>query len=230
MALSHAKLFSLLAAQALDALKGAEAGQLSRHLASGCPRCEAELKRLRAAAALLSLAPLPLSPPRALRDRLLAAVQNPALELTRSSGFVRSTDGRIETGSGAGAEFRVPGQILVSMMQKSLLTLRRGAQGLEMLIEKGAALVQVNPGTPFSAQLPLGLVRVKGTYFFVESRGQKNSYVCLCEGWVGLSAPGLSTELKTQDHQAFELSLRRGKTLLRPATTDHAEPDMGPIG
>jgi ferric-dicitrate binding protein FerR (iron transport regulator) len=229
MALSHAKLYSLLAPWALDSLEGADAGLIKRHLSSGCPSCEAELARLRAAASLLNLAPLALAPPNALKTRLLEAIARPDLELTRSLGHVRLSEGRVQTGTLAQAELRVRGAVLVALMQNSVATLRRGARGLEMLLEKGSAMVQVNPGTAFFTHMPLGSVEVKGTYFFVESRGPKNSYFCLCEGWVALSAPGLKTELKTEDHQAFELQLSNGLTLMHPTSTEHSEPDLGPL-
>jgi ferric-dicitrate binding protein FerR (iron transport regulator) len=179
--------------------------------------------------ALLSMALRPKQPPQALKGRLMAAVASPALELRRSEGRVTLDDGVVSTGKGASAELRVKGQALIALKENSLATLRRGLNGLELLLEKGGALVNVVPGIPFTSTLPLGLVQVKGTWFYVESRGPKESYLCLCEGRLLLRAEGLRKELVSQDHLAMTLSRKNGTSRLAPADPGHWHPDTGDV-
>jgi ferric-dicitrate binding protein FerR (iron transport regulator) len=160
----------------------------------------------------------------------MAAIAQPALELRRSSGRVDLADGVLRTGPGASAEVRIKGQALVAVKENSLATLRRGARGLELLLERGGALVNVVSGVPFSSALPLGLVRVRGTWFYVESRGPRESYICLCEGRLALSAEGFRKEMRAEDHTAVTLGLRQGTAFVRPAPAGHWHPDTGEIG
>jgi ferric-dicitrate binding protein FerR (iron transport regulator) len=168
----------------------------------------------------------PKRPPRALKARLLAVLAQPPVVLKHSEGRVSLEDGVVTTGPGAWAELRIKGQALIAVKENSLATIRRGAQGLELLLERGAALVNVIKGVPFSSTLPLGLVRVKGTWFYVESRGPKESYLCLCEGRIDLFANGLKKVIKSEDHVAMTVSLKRGVPFLSPAPADHWHPDV----
>lgn len=225
MALTHTHYSGLLAPFALGNLDGADASALKRHL-RGCAQCQAELKKMLHAAQGLSQGLAPLEPPLALRQRLLDALQAPPVELVACTGPVLQDQGRLSTGPNGLASWRVAGQAVVTLLGQSVARLQRAAQGLELRLDQGSAMVQVQSGTPFQTILPLGLVQVKGTYFFVESHGPRESYVCLCEGWLALSAPGLITELRGTDHQAVRLRLQGGKTLVEQADPEHAEPDL----
>jgi anti-sigma-K factor RskA len=63
------------AAYALGSLDAAERAEFERHLAEGCPQCEAELERLSGAVSLLAASAPPVAPPAALRERVLAAAR-----------------------------------------------------------------------------------------------------------------------------------------------------------
>ena len=65
----------LCAGLAIGALDEADRAALEAHLASGCPECEAELRRLATSVSLLAAAAPPLAPPAALRARVLAAAR-----------------------------------------------------------------------------------------------------------------------------------------------------------
>jgi hypothetical protein len=67
----HEELVALLA---LGAPLGADAAELERHRAEGCPICEDLLVEGREAAAALGASAAPVLPPPALRDRILGAV------------------------------------------------------------------------------------------------------------------------------------------------------------
>lgn len=180
--------------------------------------------------ALLSMALNPKPPPQALKRRLWSAAAEPALELTRSWGRVWLEDDTVRTGAGAGAELRVRGRALVAVKERSWATLRRGTEGLELLIQKGAAIVNVATGTPFTGVLPLGRLRVRGTWFYAESRGPGQSYLCLCEGRLSLRAGALRRELASEDHTAMLLTLRNGVVRVAPADPNHWEPETGDLG
>jgi hypothetical protein len=229
MALRHSKLRAYLAPYLLQALEPREAEALRRHLASGCASCQAELEALRPALFALSDAATTLPAPSKLRARLIDRIKAPRIELTQAHGEVKFQGGLLRTGLHAEAELKVRGEALVYAMPQSLLRLWRSSQGLCLRLEKGAAMVQVQSGQAFRALLPLGQIAVRGTYFFVESRGPRDSYFCLCEGWVGLEAPGLKTELKSEDHLAMTLHQSGSRTLSIPASGEHAEPDLSPL-
>lgn len=179
--------------------------------------------------ALMALGLAPKAPPRALKARLMAAVQSPAIELRQSRGTVEVEGGAVRTGGDGQVELRVKGQVLVALRENSRALLRWGAHGLELLMEKGGAMIQVAPGTPFRTQMPLGLIEVKGTWFYAEAQGPRRSYVCLCEGWVALSAEGFKTELKTKGHQAVTLVQKKGLVEAVPASKQHWHPKVGPL-
>lgn len=179
--------------------------------------------------AWMALGLAPKAPPRALKARLMAAVQAPAIELRKSHGQVEVDGGAVSTGPDGQVELRIKGKVLVAVRENSRALLRWGAKGLELLIEKGGALIQVAPGTPFRTQMPLGLIEVKGTWFYAEAQGPRRSYVCLCEGWVALSAEGFKTELRTKDHQAVTLVEKQGRTLALPAPAQHWHPRVGSL-
>jgi ferric-dicitrate binding protein FerR (iron transport regulator) len=181
-------------------------------------------------AALLSLALAPKNPPKALKESILRAVAGPPLELRSSHGPVSVELGVACTGAGARAELRIRGQALIALNENTRATLRRGVRGLELLVEAGGVLVHVVKNTAFSVQLPLGLIQVKGTWFYAESRGPKESYVCLCEGRLWLSTAGLHKEMKSDDHMAVTLALRKGKPTLNEAPARHWHPHTGRVG
>jgi anti-sigma-K factor RskA len=67
-------LHELTAGYALDALEPADARAYEQHLAH-CPRCQAELAAVSAAAGALAFGVAPAEPPAALRERILAAAR-----------------------------------------------------------------------------------------------------------------------------------------------------------
>jgi anti-sigma-K factor RskA len=84
---THDEARTLLAGYALDALEPDEARAAEAHLAT-CAECRLELATLREATALLASGPAAVSPPPAVRDRVLAAVHPP-----RHHGFGRRLQG-----------------------------------------------------------------------------------------------------------------------------------------
>ena len=226
MAMKHSKLYSLLAGHVLDALDSAEQGAIQRHLGAGCARCDAELGRLREAGALLSLGHAPLSPKPSIKAALMKTIAAPAPAFKTTLGHATIQGDRVATAKGSEAQISVGNDIMIALIENSVATIKRGVQGFELFVEKGGALIGVRPGTPFFTRLSLGAIAVRGTYYYVESRGPKHSYICLCEGWIGLQAPGLKTEMKNDDHVAVTLELKAGKTLMTPASAAHPHPDM----
>ena len=77
--------------------------------------------------------------------------------------------------------------------------------------------------------MPLGLIQVKGTWFYAEAQGPQRSYFCLCEGWVALSAEGFKTELRVKDHQAVLLSRKQGRVQAESAPAKHWHPRVGSL-
>jgi anti-sigma-K factor RskA len=64
----------LVAAAALGVLEGAEQAELARHLADGCPTCEALLRDLRGAAAAMASGVRPVKPSPHVRQAILASL------------------------------------------------------------------------------------------------------------------------------------------------------------
>ncbi len=75
--MSHEELQELLAGYALDVLDRVDREALEAHVAT-CPTCPAELDGLRDTAGMIGLDADPVSPPPALRARILDAVAPPA--------------------------------------------------------------------------------------------------------------------------------------------------------
>ena len=71
--MNHEKLHELLAPYALGILESRELQALEAHLGAGCAECREELRALEAAAGELAFSVPPVSPPPALRDRILSA-------------------------------------------------------------------------------------------------------------------------------------------------------------
>jgi anti-sigma-K factor RskA len=72
----HEELADLCAGYVLGSLSAEERRSLESHLAEGCSRCEAEIRRLGAGASVMAASVPPLRAPRALRDRVLDAVRS----------------------------------------------------------------------------------------------------------------------------------------------------------
>lgn len=75
MSTRHEAVFDLCAGYVLGSLSEVEKQSLEEHLAEGCARCEAELRRLSAGAGVLAASAPELRAPSALRDRVLRAVR-----------------------------------------------------------------------------------------------------------------------------------------------------------
>jgi anti-sigma-K factor RskA len=71
----HEEVVDLCAGYVLGSLNEGERSSLEAHLAEGCSRCEAELRRLGVGASLLAASTPPLRSPAVLRDRVLSAVR-----------------------------------------------------------------------------------------------------------------------------------------------------------
>ncbi len=70
--MAHSERFEeLVAASSLGILEAAEQAELARHLAEGCPTCEALLRDLRGAATAMAAGVRPVTPPAALRRSIL---------------------------------------------------------------------------------------------------------------------------------------------------------------
>jgi anti-sigma-K factor RskA len=73
--MAHSERFEeLAAASSLGILEGAEQAELARHLAEGCPTCEALLRDLRAAAAAMAAGVRPVTPSPRVRQSILASL------------------------------------------------------------------------------------------------------------------------------------------------------------
>ncbi|MBI4530520.1 MAG: cupin domain-containing protein [Candidatus Latescibacteria bacterium] len=70
--MTHEHLTALCAAYALDALDDDERTFLEDHLQKGCPSCEVEVQTFRQIVDLLGYSVLPMNPPPAVREQLLA--------------------------------------------------------------------------------------------------------------------------------------------------------------
>jgi len=80
----HERWADAAAAYVLGAMPEAEVGAFEAHLA-GCPACQAEVDDLRPAAELLPVSATPVSPPPALKRRIMAEVEREA-SLLRAAG------------------------------------------------------------------------------------------------------------------------------------------------
>jgi hypothetical protein len=239
---THAQAHTLLPALALDALEPPELATLRAHVRD-CPDCRATLVRLRSAAGRLAEGLRPLAPPRTLRARLMASVAvQAAPRLTRSShggwvdgmpvpGPLALAEGSfVQAGVGGRLEVQFPGQAVAVLMDGARARLQRWRQQWQLHLEAGQAMIHVHPGQPFRTWTPLATVQVKGTWYFARVDAPDRAYLCLCEGWIGLSGPGLRRDLKADhDHVAVHLTLRGGRTRLRPTSTEHPHPTTGPI-
>jgi anti-sigma-K factor RskA len=72
---THDEFDELLALHAIGALDGDDVGRLEAHLATGCAGCAGELAEFERAGALLAWTPAPVTPPAALRERLLDSLE-----------------------------------------------------------------------------------------------------------------------------------------------------------
>jgi anti-sigma-K factor RskA len=72
---THEEFDELLALHAIGALDGDDRERLEAHLATGCAACAADLAEFERAGALLAWAPAPVTPPAALRERLLDSLE-----------------------------------------------------------------------------------------------------------------------------------------------------------
>src|SRR5262245_37618889 len=78
---THDEFDELLALHAIGALDGDDVERLEAHLATGCAACTSELAEFERAGALLAWTAAPVSPPAALRERLLDSLEvRPATE------------------------------------------------------------------------------------------------------------------------------------------------------
>jgi hypothetical protein len=244
--MNHAHADSLLAALALHAVDAPEKAPLLAHL-RGCARCQAALARLRAPAGLLTRTLRPLAPPPALRARLLASLARQAApRLTRSSqgGLVDASPvtgpgplaegSLLQAGPKGRLEVQFPGQAVAVLMDGARARLQRWRRQWQLRLEAGQAMIHVHPGQPFRTWTPLATVQVKGTWYFARVESRDRAYVCLCEGWIGLSGPGLKRDLKAglehgPGHLAVQLTRQGGRTVLRPASSGHPHPTTGPV-
>lgn len=87
MSAHRAEHLELCAGLVLGALDDTSRAEIERHLAAGCPECDAELQRLSEGAVLLAASAPPLVPPPALRARVL--------ERVRAEGVSRGAGGRV---------------------------------------------------------------------------------------------------------------------------------------
>jgi hypothetical protein len=246
MAVTHAQADSLLAALALDTLGAAELGPLQAHL-GGCRRCQSNLDRLRRSVGLLAHSQKPLAPPPALRARLLASLAlEAAPRLTRSShgglldgaavvGSMALAEGSmVQAGRGGRLEVQFPGRAVAVLMDGARARLQRWRRQWQLRLETGQAMIHVHPGQPFRTWTPLATVQVKGTWYFARVDSKDQAYVCLCEGWIGLTGPGLKRDLKAgvdqrPEHLAVQLRRQGRRTVLRRASPDHPHPTTGPV-
>jgi hypothetical protein len=197
-------------------------------------------KQHASASAVLAAALPPLAPPAAVKQALMQSLglDGRFAEVTQAKGAYR-LNGKASSGLKALAEgslvevaaqgrleLRIPGKAVIVLMQGAQARLRKVAAGYSLDLLKGAALAHIKTGTQFLATLPLGQVQVKGTYFYVKALGPQKSYLCLCEGWVQLTAPGLSKELRTDHDKAMELQLQKGRTVVKKALAAHPHPRM----
>ena len=246
MAVKHAQADSLLGLLALDAVEAPDLAALLAHV-RGCRRCQAALARLRAGAGALVHAVRPLAPPPALRARLLASLAPQAApRLTRASrgGLVDAAPvsapqalaegSLVQAGPKGRLEVQFPGLAVAVLMDGARARLQRWRGQWQLRLEAGQAMIHVHPGRPFRTWTPLATVQVKGTWYFARVDSRDRAYVCLCEGWIGLSGPGLKRELKAgldrrPEHLAVRLSRRGGRTVLGPASSEHPHPTTGPV-
>lgn len=102
-------LCELASLHALGALDDADSRLFEAHLVDGCSACRHELERLRFTVELLALTPEPVTPPAALRERLLENVRqgNPAPDRPSAPGLAFEDDGPWKPYSAPGIEYRM---------------------------------------------------------------------------------------------------------------------------
>jgi hypothetical protein len=194
-----------------------------------------------AALAVLAAALPPAAPPPAVKRALMQSLglDGRFAELSQAQGAYRLNgraskgprileDGaQLQAAAKGRLELRIPGKAVIVLMQGAQARLCQMAGGYRLDLLKGAALAHIKTGTQFLTVMPLGQVQVKGTYFYVKAQGPKKSYVCLCEGWVHLTAPGFSRQWRSDHDQALELRLEEGRTTAKKASALHPHPRMG---
>ncbi len=70
----------------------------------------------------------------------------------------------------------------------------------------------------FSVRTPVSMAAVRGTDFYVEARGESESYVCICKGALETSAKGVRAEpIASEHHLARRFVKKDGKIARLPA-------------
>ena len=62
----------------------------------------------------------------------------------------------------------------------------------------------------FSVRTPTSVAAVRGTDFFVEARGKKETYICICSGKLEASAKGMGALAMSSKHHLARRFLKKG--------------------
>ncbi len=112
----------------------------------------------------------------------------------------------VETAPGAWALLRLDRRAAVRLKDGGRLTLTRLKGEVELRLERGSLFSHVRHGTPFSVLTPAVAASVRGTTFYVQVDSPDKTYLCLCEGRLRVTAPGLLRDLETQHHEALRVT------------------------
>ena len=76
-------------------------------------------------------------------------------------------------------------------------------------------LLSVIRGKSFVVRTPITMAAVRGTDFYVEARGESESYVCVCRGTLETSAKGVPAEPISAEHHLARRFVKKGTKIER---------------
>jgi ferric-dicitrate binding protein FerR (iron transport regulator) len=162
-----------------------------------------------------------------LRPRPVPLVRIPTVNLSLRSGTLSQAGQAVTPGAGLAwgaalatspsgpAEIRVGSRAVLMVKPGSRLQLFHDGEKVMAEMHGGCLFSAVTHGQVFSVQM--GGVRVEshGTVFLVRQIRQDQAYVCICQGSIRVTAPGLDRVLEAADNDhrnALILSLARSGT------------------
>lgn len=77
----------------------------------------------------------------------------------------------------------------------------------------------------FSVRTPTSVAAVRGTDFYVEARGDSESYVCICRGTLETSAEGVTPKPISAEHHAAVRFVKKGSRTRRLPASFEAHTD-----
>lgn len=148
-----------------------------------------------------------------------------------AEGHAVYMDRRVAVSSGSDAVLQIGDSALLRVRGAAELVLVRGSPAVEIELTRGWLLNVIRSGIGYTVKTPRGSAAALGTVFFVNVDSPDTTYICICEGRLRISAPGLEQTLEATHHQSVDLVERNGRPETFPAPMQfHTDEDKPMIG